>query len=459
MRTRVRWVGAIVVGIALVAAVTWAVAVQTLLSPADVAADADAPDPGPVTVEVERRALEADVVVRGTVQFDEPITVDLTGQPAVDDAATVVATRIPQDDDEVIEGEVLLELSGRPVFALAGALPAYRDLRPGASGDDVVQLQQSLADLDLYDAEVDGEFGPTTQAAVEALYERAGHDPPGPSTEEDEQLRGLEDRVSEAQRALRQAERQRDDGAAMAEGADTASLDDAVEDAERELARARSDRGRLAADLGTWLPAGEVIYVPELPQRVDDVAIDLGDEVTGEALTISSPEIVIESSVPAEDVALVAAGDRIVIDTEDGERGGEITDVADEPGTGEASEDRHAVRIVPDDDLADDDLLDASLRIVIPVESTDGEVLAVPLAAVSADGGGNPRVEVLVPAADDDQEPARRLVDVDVGLTAEGLVEVSPLDDDLSPGDLVVVGRPSDGTDEDTDDDPASGGS
>ena len=41
--------------------------------------------------------------------------------------------------------KVILTASGRPVFALQGELPAYRDLVPGISGDDVLQLAASVA--------------------------------------------------------------------------------------------------------------------------------------------------------------------------------------------------------------------------------------------------------------------------------------------------------------------------
>ena len=68
----------------------------------------------------------------------------------------------------------------------------------------------------------------------------------------------------------------------------------------------------------------------------------------------------------------------------------------------------------------------------IPVGATNGEVLAVPLAALSAGPGGGSRVEVVRPGG------GRELVPVDVGLSAGGYAEIRGA---VSEGDLVVVGR------------------
>jgi len=74
-----------------------------------------------------------------------------------------------------------------------------------------------------------------------------------------------------------------------------------------------------------------------------------------------------------------------------------------------------------------------NFRLTIPIERTEGEVLAVPLAALSAGADGSSRIEL---AVDDGSE----LVTVDVGLEADGFAEISPVGIDLSPGDLVVIG-------------------
>jgi hypothetical protein len=87
------------------------------------------------------------------------------------------------------------------------------------------------------------------------------------------------------------------------------------------------------------------------------------------------------------------------------------------------------------------ELQGANVRVRIPVGATDGDVLAVPLAALTAGPGGESRVEVVDGDPRDGAQAETRLVVVETGLAAQGAVEVRPVDGDLEEGDLVVVGR------------------
>jgi len=95
------------------------------------------------------------------------------------------------------------------------------------------------------------------------------------------------------------------------------------------------------------------------------------------------------------------------------------------------------VTIVPLD-LTDEQvgmLQGANVRVRIPVSSTGGDVLAVPIAALTAGPGGEDRVELWDPASQ-----TSTLVQVRTGLAAGGFVEVEPVDATLAVGYLVVVG-------------------
>jgi multidrug efflux pump subunit AcrA (membrane-fusion protein) len=74
-----------------------------------------------------------------------------------------------------------------------------------------------------------------------------------------------------------------------------------------------------------------------------------------------------------------------------------------------------------------------SLRLTIPVESTKGSVLTVPISAVSLSASGKSRVQV------QDKDELRYVL-VEPGLTAEGFVQVTPVDGNLEPGQLVLIG-------------------
>ena len=73
------------------------------------------------------------------------------------------------------------------------------------------------------------------------------------------------------------------------------------------------------------------------------------------------------------------------------------------------------------------------MRLTIPIESTKGTVTAVPVSALSLATDGTSRLQV-------EKNGALDYVTVKPGLSANGYVEVSPLDGKLTPGQLVVVG-------------------
>ena len=142
-------------------------------------------------------------VSQGDVVFDDDHAV-LSGSFAQQPERLVV-TRSVEEDTELAEGDVAVEVVGRPVFLLQGDIPMYRDLRPGATGDDVLQLEEALARLGVFAGEPDGTWDQMTGAAVAAWYEQAGYRPNGLSDEDEEALRAARDRVRAAESALADA--------------------------------------------------------------------------------------------------------------------------------------------------------------------------------------------------------------------------------------------------------------
>lgn len=80
---------------------------------------------------------------------------------------------------EVSQGSVLFHVDERPVVIAQGEIPPYRDIDQGATGLDVSQVQQMLADLGFYRGEVGDEAGPETVAAIQAWQEDLGVGPTG----------------------------------------------------------------------------------------------------------------------------------------------------------------------------------------------------------------------------------------------------------------------------------------
>jgi hypothetical protein len=82
------------------------------------------------------------------------------------------------------------------------------------------------------------------------------------------------------------------------------------------------------------------------------------------------------------------------------------------------------------------------VRLTIAVKSTAGDVLAVPTSALSVGADGSTRLEV------ERADHTTTFVQVQPGLAAQGMVEVTPTKGELAPGDNVVVGatKPEPGT-------------
>jgi len=167
-------------------------------SPAEMAARTAAPEPSPILVPVESRVLSSDVVTRGTVRFGLPQPISIA--PSVVKGGIALIATLPRPNTEFQEGEVILSLSGRPVFVLRGATPAYRDMSPGTSGSDVRQLEEALARLGFDPGRVDGIYDQKTSAAVERWYRKTGWDPFVPTREQRAAILALERDWSDAVR-------------------------------------------------------------------------------------------------------------------------------------------------------------------------------------------------------------------------------------------------------------------
>ena len=252
--------------------------------------------------------------------------------------------------------------------------------------------------------------------------------------------------VDSARSGVESAQSGVEDAVRGAEDAQT-GLEDAVSgvedaqsglaDARAELADAEADLAKLESETGIWIPAGELIFLERLPVRVDRLTAERGSTVSGSFMTVTGSELAARGSVLVRDVSLVREGQEARIDDPllVEPLAGEIRLVADRAGTRNVANDRHYLEITAEG--IPDELIGANVKVVIPVGGTDGEVLAVPAAALSATADGSTRVEVEQP------DGSTRFVVVDPGLAASGLVEVTPLDGELQEGDLVVVGAAS----------------
>jgi hypothetical protein len=509
---------------------------QQLESPEDARSEVAAPEASLIAVPVEATALSNDVVVRGDAEFEGAVDLELDAALG-DGTARVVTGRVPEIDAEVNEGDVIIEVSGRPVFVLGGDLPTFREFKPGLEGDDVLQLETSLERLGFLTVEPDRLYGAATEDAILALYEAAGYEPRAASDGEESQLKSAEqaveaarttlanandvlsdllrppslvqqtrevqarqqlldqieraqemlddakeDRPSEAllqaEEALQQpmvstaridqanravtsaedAEQARVDAAQdqldnarqslidadaitaaeESDGVDTSNAQRNVTDAQERLDQAESDLAELEDEVGVRFPVAEVVFLPNLPRTVTSIDVERGDFVNGAVMRISGTKVRITTGVSESNRPLLEVGQRVIIDSEqlDIEVQGEITELADRKGTNGVADTRYYMLVTPIGEYNVSELVGVNFRLQIPLERSEGEVLAVPLAALSAGADGSSRVEV------ERADGATELVAIEVGLQDKNrsLVEVIPIDGNLSAGDLVVIG-------------------
>ena len=223
-------------------------------------------------------------------------------------------------------------------------------------------------------------------------------------------------------------------------GPDTTAARATLDLARRALTDAREDLAKAQQDVITPLPSSEIVYLSATPRRVDSVAVKRGATVAGTAvMSVSGATLQIAGNVSQTDADLIAEGSPVTITLPGGEDVTGTVLTVGVPAAGDtASEDagRKRVVVVPDALTEEQraELQGANVRMKIPVSSTEGEVLAVPSAALTAGPGGEARVEVL---GDDDTST---LVTVEPGLAAGGFVEVTAVDGELAEGDRVVIG-------------------
>ncbi|MGP3958216.1 peptidoglycan-binding protein [Nonomuraea sp. 3N208] len=235
----------VMAGVVVVAGVGWALSTR-LRSPADEAARRAAPKPSLITAAVERRKLTSTVVVSGTLEYGSPLPISLAG--AVGGTSELQrATRAPRKG-RLAEGAVLMEVNGRPVFALRGSVPMHRTITPGAKGDDVEQLQRALRRLG-HGGPRSGVFDRATIAAVTRMYAAKGYEAQQPSLTDRQTYDTLRKTVQTAQETLATEKK------ALDQGRDVLPLKLKVRNAKADLAAAQ--RGLKQAESRRLTPEDE----------------------------------------------------------------------------------------------------------------------------------------------------------------------------------------------------------
>jgi peptidoglycan hydrolase-like protein with peptidoglycan-binding domain len=346
-------------------------------SPQQLAAEAKAPEASVLTAEVVRRVLVDTIVTRGKITPAKVVEV----VPRVDAGSLPVVTRLPfPKGAKAKPGDVVLEISGRPVILLKGGLPAYRDMLPGISGRDVEQLQTALAALGLSIRDKRGVFGSSTQAAITRLYRDRGYPPPQGSP----------------------------DGVFLPMG-------EVVFAGEEPVTVSQVKAGLGAESKGAVLVlAVGALAVRGLVRSTQSQLVQVGMPVT----------------VLYEEAALSRPGKVAAIDAfQPGGGTDEAAEKADEILDGPG----HPLTVTCAEPLPDE-LAGREVRVTIEIASSGTPVLSVPSSAVFATASGDTELIKVVGGV-------QSRIEVTTGASAGGYVEIKESRGQLVEGDKVVIGK------------------
>ncbi|MEU7578765.1 peptidoglycan-binding domain-containing protein [Streptomyces sp. NPDC041068] len=167
MRRRTGWIAAAAV-VAAAAAGAGAFAVGG----EDAGADGGGGELPPATATVVRTDLVKSKTVDGKIDF--------AGRRPVKSAVEGTVTVAAKEGTTVARGQALYELNDKPVTLLYGPVPAFREMKAGDRGSDVLQLERNLVALGhgsgLY---VDPRFDKATEAAVKRWQKSLNRAPTG----------------------------------------------------------------------------------------------------------------------------------------------------------------------------------------------------------------------------------------------------------------------------------------
>jgi HlyD family secretion protein len=288
--SRRRPILAVVVAFAVALALAAGFISRGFVSPAQQAARASAPRPSLITASVRRGTLPVEVVLRATVAHPDPVAISAPASLGDDPVVTSVGVRV---GEAVSDGSLLGTVAERPVFVMAGRVPAFRTITPGTSGVDVRQLQQGLTAAGYgIGSDTAGTYGPGTAAAVLALYHARGAQPDMPG--------GAGGALTAARAQAAAAARR----LASASGRRLPAAKSAEIEAQRTLAQAQ-----IAAEAS--VPLGEVVFVPRLPARVLSHA-SLGSTV-GQGGAIGAPATTGASRSHAAQVLAVIGSSQVTL--------------------------------------------------------------------------------------------------------------------------------------------------
>ncbi|MQS13069.1 peptidoglycan-binding protein [Streptomyces kaniharaensis] len=455
-------------------------------SPAERAAQTAPPPNSLLTAPVVSQVLTPSIAVRAVVY--PPAQYNVVPAAASTEVTGLFVSKLGvKQGDTIAAGELLAEVSGQPLFALPGPVPAYRDLKPGSTGPDVAELQDALAGLGHGSGDDDkGAYGPGTAAAVSDFYRGLGYPVPTTGATTQQAVDTAQKAVDADRQTVDSLTAQKKAGAAappqtpppsqqaqQSQQPQTGDLDQQLANARKQLAADQAALGKARAVNGPMVPAAHVLFLPALPATVTAVNGAVGSPVSGTLLSLTSGGLAVTGQLTPAQAAGVKPGMTVELLAEDtnttipgtvAELGAPTTappagkmitlggSAAPGAGSGPAQpgaagpaagvpnnqpggQSYVPVTIVPDTPLSAA-MNGKNVRLTVLKAKAGAPVTAVPIAAISTNAAGRTSVTTV------DTAGGRTTVPVTTGVTADGMVAVTPADGArLRAGDQVVVGK------------------
>lgn len=353
---------------------------------------------------------------------------EIAAQNGVDQAAaalqTARTTGTPPDDRAVTGAQDRLSRAETALQAAQAELATAQQTLSDVTGSEFQPYWQG--EVDRLNQLVQSATGEKDSAAA-ALAQAQQNGPPSQIA------------INEAQGQLDLARAQLNE---LREGPDTSAQQSAVTDAEGRLAEAQKDLTEAQAAADTPLPASEVVYLTDFPRRVGEVKAKIGVQLDGAALTVSGATVRASATLSSQEAELLQKGGTATVTLPGLDPIQAVLAAPERSADGVWTTELDLGELSPEQAVS---IAGANVRVVVPVGATSGEVLVVPVAALFSDSSGNPRVEVR------NEDGSTRFQPVEVGLTADGLAEIKPVDDKgavlvesestLTEKSPVVVGR------------------
>lgn len=408
MRRRER-IAVAIAALMAAAAVGGVVSAAFIKSPAQVAADTAPPKRNVLTATVADQQIRDTLVVRGTfatqdvVKFTPTSAVAPNGEGA--DSTSLVVTGLPAAPGQTVEdGEVIAQVSGRPVIALEGAFPAFRNMVEGDSGPDIAELQEALEQLGFpVGSDVAGTFGPGTADAVRAFYAAIGYSVP----------------LIPGEGASGPTGPKASNTGTSGTGTGTGTGSQAT----------RSPPATVE------VPMSEVMFVPSLPAPLTEAPVEVGQAVSAPLLGIAVGGLSLTAQFNASQRNLLHTG--LSVRVLSSITGATATGSVSSIGATTADTTNASAYVPVDISTAHGPWAPSwngqNVQVTAVVPLTPTAVLTVPESAIRTTANGT---EVIVRTKSGSEHP----VAVTTGISAGGNVEVTNKANSLRAGDRVVVG-------------------